>query len=176
MTIRFCTKYFSNCCMDCCEIWNRHLALSFILISANINVLWFFFVCVCVVGFFCKGYAACVDMYMFSGGNMLANLESVSFWEQMINYSTFLLILEWQKCLSSCPCYFTCGNTFARWNRKVIEPLALHVTGACAEDIWCCGIRVFQPCHQPLVLTATLERVASQISDASQREWSTTKD
>lgn len=31
--------------------------------------------------------------------------------------------------------HITCGNTFAWWNRKVIEPLALHVSGAGAEDI-----------------------------------------
>lgn len=41
VTIRFWTT-LSNCCVDCCEIWNRHLALSFILMSANINVLWVF--------------------------------------------------------------------------------------------------------------------------------------
>lgn len=75
-------------------------------------------------------------------------------------------------CLCQCTCDFTCGDTSAWWDRKVIEPLALHVTWACAEDIWYCGVCVFQPCHQPLVLTIALERVASQITNKRQRDSS----
>lgn len=68
-----------------------------------------------------------------------------------------------------CSCYITCGNTFARWNGKVVEPLALHLTRAGAEDIWHRGVGVLQPRHQPFVLTVALERVPPQVSETRQK-------
>lgn len=80
--------------------------------------------------------------------------------------ATPLLLSFSEKCH-----YFTCRNAFARWNREVIEPLALHVTGACAKDIWYGGVCVFQPHHQPFVLTSALEGVASQIPVGNRDQW-----
>lgn len=51
----------------------------------------------------------------------------------------------------------TCGDAPAWRNGKVVEPLVLHVAGASTEDIQYCGVCVFQPRHQPLVLTVALE-------------------
>lgn len=54
----------------------------------------------------------------------------------------------------------TGGDALAAQAGQVVQPLALHVRGAIAEDIRHRGVGVLQPSHQPLGPAVALEQVA----------------
>lgn len=67
--------------------------------------------------------------------NQYINAEGSLLYLKNIELFKSLLILSDRPVSSALTVAFTCGDALAWWNRKVIETLALHVTGTCAHDI-----------------------------------------